>query len=81
MSICPAISTPEKKQECLREECAWWVPSIQGVAISSECAIHRLPSLVHRVELEVERLRLQPQREREAHEKVLEKMRSIKVGK
>jgi hypothetical protein len=81
MNICPAISTPEKKQECLREECAWWVPSIQGVAISPECAIHRLPSLVNRVESAVERLRQQPQLEREAHAKVLEKMKEVKFTK
>lgn len=74
MSICPTISTPEKKEECLREKCEWWVPSIHEVAISPECAIHRLPSLVHRVESAVERLRLQPMRERQAAQKVHEEM-------
>ena len=89
MNICPILSVMKiEREECIGKKCQWWYEAPDG----GDCAVKRgaryvehlmaeVPGKLDQLNTEVERLRLQPQREREAQAKVLEKMKQIKVAK
>jgi hypothetical protein len=44
MIVCPLMSKEGKKVECMKTECAWWIPTSRG-----DCAVKAIPLMLSQV--------------------------------
>jgi len=54
MSICPVLSSAQRKVNCISNECAWWCEAVGYKLPLPDCAVHAFPYIVGQLKADFE---------------------------